>query len=87
MNRLIYFIYGNRTAESSRAVPRGPKIENQESLLQTGHSSNRPIRGNQSGERTIASVRHAITNPSPNNAAASRNGAPGIFTGAWSLMK
>jgi hypothetical protein len=28
------------------------------------------------------SVRHAITSPSANNAAASKNGAPGIFTGA-----
>ena len=35
----------------------------------------------------LFSVRHAITNPSPSNAAASRNGAPGIFSGAWSLMK
>ena len=29
-----------------------------------------------------ASVRHAITSPTPSNAAASRNGAPGILKGA-----
>ncbi len=37
--------------------------------------------------RLRSSVRHAITSPSTSSAAASRNGAPGIFTGAWSLMK
>ena len=34
-----------------------------------------------------ASVRHAITSASTSSAAASRNGAPGNFSGACSPMK